>query len=82
VEKKTKAEGHISRIVRDIRPAVLVAQLQSGGDLLHRSVAANVDHVVDQISRSRPFLKKAIQDGKLRVVGAVYHLDDGKVSWR
>lgn len=82
LEKHQRGEGHISALVKDIAPAVVQARHRHGGSLVHRAVASNVDLVVDQLSTSHPFLAEAIEDHHLKIVGAVYHLEDGTVSWR
>jgi carbonic anhydrase len=38
-------------------------------------------HVVAQLRAAKPVLSEAVATGKLRIVGAVYSLDTGKVEW-
>jgi carbonic anhydrase len=44
-------------------------------------VRANVEMVVKQLRASTPILAPLVSRGKLKVVGAVYSLDTGKVAW-
>ncbi|MFH1737913.1 MAG: carbonic anhydrase, partial [bacterium] len=36
---------------------------------------------IDDLFRQSPATRDRVRDGRLRVVGAVYHLEDGKVEW-
>jgi carbonic anhydrase len=40
-----------------------------------------VERVVDRLRSSHPILAEAVRAGKLRIVGAVYSLDSGAVTW-
>jgi len=67
-------------VVAMIRPAVERARRQPG-DLIENAVRLNVENVVSQIRASKPLLADVIARGELKVVGAVYSLDSGKVAW-
>ena len=71
--------GHIGSIVKAIAPAVKKAKNQPG-DLLENAIRENVAMVVEQLKYSAPLLKELVENGALKIVGAHYHLDDGKVS--
>jgi carbonic anhydrase len=45
------------------------------------AVRANVELVVRQLRTSNPILAELVSHGKLRIVGAVYSRDTGKVNW-
>jgi carbonic anhydrase len=51
------------------------------GDPVANAVRANVELVVKQLRSSTPLLSELVAHGKLKIVGAVYSLDTGKVSW-
>ena len=72
--------GHLSAVVRPIRPAVEKARGMPG-DVLANAVRLNVEMVVAQIRASAPLLSEKVKSGQLRVVGAVYSLDNGEVTW-
>lgn len=72
--------GRIGDMVEPIIPAVLLAQGMEG-DLLTNSVRANVDRVVTGITQSSPLIRDGVGAGQVKVVGAVYDLDDGVVSF-
>jgi len=44
-------------------------------------VRMNVELVVRQLRSSTPILSELVAHGKLRVVGAVYSLNTGSVTW-
>jgi carbonic anhydrase len=51
------------------------------GDAIDNAVRINVENVVRQVTGSQPVLAELAASGRLRVVGAVYSLDTGKVEW-
>lgn len=75
-----EAVGHISALVNLLRPAVEKSR-GLPGDAVENAVKANVEMVVKQLRTSTPILAGLVSQGKLRVVGAVYSLDTGKVTW-
>ena len=75
-----EAEGHIAALVNLLRPAVEKTRGMPG-DHVENAVKANVEMVVKQLRASTPILAKLVSEGKLKVVGAVYSLDTGKVTW-
>ena len=82
VESGATFPGSIGRMVEPIVPAVLAAKRAGAADLLDASVRANVSRTVDRLRRfSEPMLLDRIRSGRLRVVGARYDLDDGRVDF-
>lgn len=71
--------GHIPSLVKAIRPAVKAAQDQPG-DLLDNAIKQNVMLNVEKLKTAGPILREAVQGGKLRVAGAIYSLDTGRVA--
>ena len=51
------------------------------GDRLENAVRDNVVLVVKQLLAAKPVLAELVATGKLRIVGAVYSLETGKVDW-
>lgn len=73
--------GSIGRMVEPIIPAVLQAQSDEG-DLLDNSVRANVRRVVKQLrEQTDPIMIGPQRESLLKVVGAYYDLDDGRVDF-
>jgi carbonic anhydrase len=82
VEKGASFPGSIGRMVEPIIPAVLDAKRGGASDLLDASVRSNVRRTVARLrTASEPFVLAPITAGKLRIVGARYDLDDGKVDF-
>lgn len=73
------AHGHIDSLVKAIRPAVERAR-KIPGDLVDNAVRANVELTVEQLRTSAPLLADRVKKGRLRVVGARYDLDTGRVD--
>jgi carbonic anhydrase len=74
-----EAGGHLPDLIKAIQPAVDKAKGMPG-DAIQNAVRNNVEMVVMKL-RSEPVLAPFVKQGKLRVVGAVYSLDTGKVTW-
>lgn len=82
VENGATFPGSIGRMVEPIVPAVLDARRQGAVDLLDASVRANVSRTVGRLRDfSEPMVLDRIRSGRLRVVGARYDLDDGRVDF-
>ena len=82
VEKGATFPGSIGRMVEPIVPAVLDARRRGAADLLDASVRLNVSRTVGRLREfSEPMVLDRIRSGKLRVVGARYDLDDGRVDF-
>lgn len=80
VTKDAELPGHLPELVKSIRPAVVSAQEESG-DLLVNATRDNVLLAVKELAEATPILKEAVDAGKLKVVGAIYHLETGKVEF-
>ncbi|MBP2655201.1 MAG: mtcA2 [Firmicutes bacterium] len=76
-----KVPSHISAIAKAIAPAVDKAKTQQG-DLVANAVNNNVDMIVSKLKASEPIIKEGIARDHVKVVGAVYHLETGKVVFR
>lgn len=74
------ASGHIPALIKMLTPAVEKSRGLSG-DLVENSVRTNVEMVVKQLRTSEPVLQELVHEKKLKVVGAVYSLDTGRVTW-
>src|SRR5881394_3650126 len=73
-------EGHIGALVNLIAPAVEKSR-GLPGDPVANAVRANVELVVKQLRSSTPLLSELVAHGKLKIVGGVYSLDTGKITW-
>ena len=73
-------EGHITTLVNLIKPAVEKSRGMSG-DPVANAVRTNVELVVKQLRSSTPILSELVAHHKLRIVGAVYSINTGAVTW-
>lgn len=71
--------GHIGNLVAAINPAVAKVKGQAG-DPWENAVRANVKMVAEKLKNSPPILAGLVKAGKVKIVGARYDLDDGKVA--
>lgn len=72
--------GHIVTLINSIKPAAELAKTMPG-DTLNNAVKINVAMQVKQLQSLEPILTKAIKNGGLKIVGAVYDLSTGKVEF-
>jgi len=75
----TTLPGHMPSLVDGIAPAVKAVS-QQGGDTLAKAIRQNVVDNVTKLSSATPILSAAVEQGKLRVVGGVYRLRNGRVD--
>jgi carbonic anhydrase len=75
-----EAAGHLSAILTPISSAVQKAKKMQG-DVIDNAVRINVENVVEELRTSKPILAGLVSEGKLTIVGAVYSLDTGNVTW-
>jgi carbonic anhydrase len=72
--------GHMPSLVSAIAPAVKAVAQQKGGDTLAKAIRQNVIDNVAKLKSATPLLSAAVEQGKLKVVGGIYQLDDGEVD--
>ena len=72
--------GKLPGLISELRPAV-EQSAHEPGDRIENAVRGNVALVVKQLLAARPVLSELVATGKLRIVGAVYSLETGKVDW-
>ncbi|WP_148255892.1 carbonic anhydrase [Pusillimonas sp. T7-7] len=81
LEKQAEFPGHIQSIVTALMPAVRAAAAEPHeGTLLYAATVKNIKHNVKQLQEATPILSRMVQDGKIKVVGGLYHLDTGRVE--
>ncbi len=72
--------GHIVTLINAIKPAAEMAK-NIPGDLIENAVKINVAIEVKQLQSLEPVLTKAIKNGSVKIVGAVYNLSTGQVEF-
>lgn len=71
--------GRIKEMVLPILPAA-VSALRAGGDAVDGTVTIHVSRMVEHLYRSSPVIAGAMEAGRLKLAGARYDLDEGRVS--
>jgi carbonic anhydrase len=75
----TTLPGHLPSLVTALAPAVKAVS-QQGGDTLAKAIRQNVIDNVAKLRAETPILSAAVEQGKLKVVGGIYRLRDGRVE--
>ncbi|MCE5292811.1 MAG: carbonic anhydrase [Nocardiaceae bacterium] len=70
----------IDAIGVNIRSLVEKGANEKPGDLLYQCIDANCKAIAADLPNRSSIIKKAVDDGKLTIVAADYHLESGKVS--
>lgn len=78
--KNEPLPGRIGVFVEEIKPAVESVRKKTG-DIEKNSIIANVQYQVKQLSESSTILGGLVEQGKLKIVGGVYDLVTGKVTF-
>src|SRR5213078_1437078 len=79
IKDNTTLPGHLPSLVTALAPAVKAASQQQG-DLLANATRQNVIDNVAKLKSATPILSAAVEQKKLKVVGGIYRLKDGKVD--
>jgi carbonic anhydrase len=79
IETGGTAPGHIGAIVEALRP-IVDPVLDQPGDRVDNAVVANVRAQAAALSARSEIIAGRVADGELRVVGARYDLDNGRVT--
>lgn len=78
--------GNITSMLRKIRPAVELVQYDGernskNQEFVHMVSEKNVINTMAQIRLNSPILKEMEDKGDIKIVGALYDMDNGKVSF-
>ena len=71
--------GHMPSLVTGLAPAVKAVAGQAG-NALDNAIRQNVVDNVAKLKAATPILSAAVEEKKLKVVGGIYRLKDGKVD--
>lgn len=77
--KNQPLPGRIGFVVEEIKPAVVklnrrIENIEEAG------VISNIQYQADKLLKKSIILAKLVRQGKLKIVGAVYDIDTGKIS--
>lgn len=78
--------GNITPMLQKIRPAVERVEYDGernskNQEFVHMACESNVKNTIEQIRTNSPILKEMEEKGEIKIVGAVYDMDNGKVDW-
>jgi carbonic anhydrase len=79
LKDNTALPGHLPSLVASLTPAVKAVS-GSPGNPLDNAIRQNVIDNVAKLKSATPILNSAVEQGKLKVVGGVYRLGDGRVD--
>ncbi len=79
LKDNTTLPGHLPSLVAGLSGSVKAAADQPG-DALANATKQNVVDTVAKLKSATPILSAAVDQGKLKVVGGIYHLGTGKVE--
>lgn len=72
--------GHIAKLVAALAPAA-VATRASAGDWLGNAILQNVERNVRAMTAASPILAASVASGELQVIGGIYDLGTGRVTF-
>ncbi len=79
LKDNTVLPGHLPSLVAALAPAVKAVS-QHEGNPLDNAIRQNVIDNVAKLKSATPILNAAVEEGKLKVVGGIYRLGDGRVD--
>jgi carbonic anhydrase len=84
VDAKGKPHGNLGAIVSAIAPAAAQARKAAAGQekaaLIDLAVDSNVKLTEANLTKKSPVLAKLAKEGEIKIVGARYDLDDGRIT--
>ncbi len=80
VKEGAEFPGHLPHLVEHLQPAVKTA-MSEPGDLLANAIRENVLLNVEKLKTATPILSRYVEGNKVRVVGGIYKLKDGRIEW-
>jgi len=73
--------GNITALLSKVKPAIADVQQRDGEVKVEEVTKANVFQSIKEIRENSSILADLERDGKIKIVGAVYHVEDGQVSY-
>lgn len=75
--------GHIQSIIDNMKnqKEMQVALKAGEEEIYDKAILANITHGVYQLRNSEPFLANLYKEGKINIIGALYHIESGKVEF-
>lgn len=78
--------GNITPMLSKIRPAIETIEYDGdrtskNQEFVHMACESNVKNTIAQIRKNSPILKEMEDKGEIKIIGAVYDMDDGSVDF-
>ncbi len=78
--------GNITAMLTNIKPAVAAVEYtgernSSNAEFVHKVSESNVRNTINEIREHSPILKEMEDQGEIKIIGALYDMDNGKVSF-
>ena len=73
--------GNITALLSKVKPAIAEIQERDGDINVEEVTKANVHQSIKDIRENSTILADLENEGKIKIVGAVYHVEDGRVSY-
>lgn len=78
--------GNITSMLTNIIPAVEMVDYEGersskNSEFLHLACESNVKNTIEEIRENSPILKEMEENGAIKIVGGVYDMDNGKVTF-
>lgn len=78
--------GNITAMLKNIRPAVESSAYEgdrtsNNPEFVHMVCEANVTKTINDIRTNSPILKEMEDNGEIKIIGAVYNMDTGRVDF-
>lgn len=78
--------GNITAMLQKIKPAIAMVDYKgeknsSNGEYVELVCESNVHNTIANIRKNSPILKEMEDNGEIKIVGAVYDVENGKVAW-
>ena len=78
--------GNITPMIEKIKPAVALVDYKgeknsSNPEFMSKVCESNVRNTIATIRKDSPILKEMEDNGEIKIVGAVYNLENGQVDW-
>ena len=73
--------GNITALLSKIKPAIAEVKERDGDLEVEEVTQANVHQSIKEIRDKSEILADLENEGKIKIVGAVYHVEDGRVSY-
>ena len=78
--------GNLPALVANIVPAVAKAKADNpglaGAELTNKAVEANMWAAIEDLYKISPMMRDLAKNGQVKVVGAIYDIETGKVDWK